>query len=94
MNKESKIDSRVISSEISSAKVDQLERLAKATDRPRSWHIEQALDAYLEVQSWQVAHIEKAIAEMDAGEAIPHGKIRDWLSTWGKKSKCARHKRN
>ena len=86
MSKESKIDSRVISSEISSAKVHQLERLAKATNRPRSRHIERALDAYLNVQSWQIAHIEQGIAEMDAGEGIPHEDIKDWLSNWGNES--------
>jgi len=84
MNKTAKSDSQAISFRVSSAKVDQLERLAEATDRPRSWHIEQALVAYLDVQSWQIAHIEQGIAEMNAGEGIPHEDIKDWLSTWGK----------
>lgn len=86
MSKTAKPDSQAVSFRVSSTKVEQLERLAAATDRPRSWHIEQALDAYLDVQSWQIAHIEQGIAEMDAGEGIPHKDIKDWLSTWGRES--------
>jgi predicted transcriptional regulator len=64
-------------------KAERLERLAEATDRPRSWHIEQALDAYLDDQAWQVGQIETGLAEMDAGRAVPHEKVADWLRTWG-----------
>jgi len=86
MSKTAKSDSQAISFRASPDKVAQLERLAEATDRPRSWHIEQALDAYLDVQSWQIAHIEQGIAEMDKGEGIPHEDVKDWLTTWGKGS--------
>ncbi len=85
-------ETQAVSFRIRSEKVDELERLAKATDRPRSWHIEQALDSYLDVQSWQIAQIEKSIAEMDAGEGIPHEEIKKELSNWGKGSKAKRAK--
>jgi len=78
-----KPETQAISFRIRSEKVAKLERLAKATDRPRSWHIEQALDAYLDLQAWQVAHIEKGLADADAGGMIPHERIREWLATWG-----------
>ncbi len=80
-------ETQAISLRIRSEKVDMLERLAKATDRPRSWHIEQALDAYLDLQAWQVAHIEKSMTEMDAGRGIPHEEIVKELLTWGKGNK-------
>ncbi len=83
-----KPETQAISFRIRSEKVDELERLAKATDRPRSWHIEQALDAYLNVQSWQIAQIEKSMAEMDAGKGIPHEEIEEELSSWGKGGKA------
>lgn len=54
----------------------QLAELAQATDRPKSWHLEQALKNYLEVQSWQIAHIKKAIESADAGDLIPHEEVR------------------
>lgn len=88
----SKSVTQAISFRIHAEKVDALERLAKATDRPRSWHIEQALDSYLDVQAWQIAEIEKSIAEMDAGEGIAHEKIKNELLNWGKAGKAKRAK--
>ena len=87
-----KPETQAISFRIRSEKVDVLERLAKATDRPRSWHIEQALDSYLDDQSWQIAQIEKSMAEIDAGEGIPHEEIKKDLSDWGKGGKAKRAK--
>ena len=78
-----KVETQAISFRIPSEKVDALERLAKATDRPRSWHIAQALDSYLDVQAWQIGRIEAAISEMDAGKGIAHEEIQKELLTWG-----------
>ena len=80
----SKPEIQAISFRIGSEKLRKLEALAGATDRPRSWHIEQALDAYLDVQAWQLEHIEKGIAAIEAGRVVPHEKVRAWLSSWGK----------
>lgn len=52
-----------------------LVRLAVATDRPKSWVMERALDAYLDNQLWQVEHIQKGLAELDAGLGIPHERV-------------------
>jgi RHH-type transcriptional regulator, rel operon repressor / antitoxin RelB len=79
----SRADSQAVSFRIRAEKVDALERLAKATDRPRSWHIEQALDSYLELQAWQVTQVENSMAEMDAGQGIPHEEIKKELLNWG-----------
>lgn len=87
-----KSETQAVSFRIRSEKVAELERLAKATDRPRSWHIEQALDSYLDVQTWQIAQVEKSIAEMDAGKGIPHEKIKKELRGWGQGSKAKRAK--
>ncbi len=74
---------RAISFRIKTETIRRLERLAEATDRPRSWHLEAALDAYLENQAWQIAHIEEGVADADAGRTLPHERIREWLQTWG-----------
>lgn len=83
-----KPDTQPISVRIPADKVERLERLATATDRSRSWHIEQALDAYLDLQSWQVVQITRAMAEMEAGEGIPHEEVRRELQSWGKRPKA------
>lgn len=63
-----------------------LEKLAEATDRPKSWHLEQALNHYLEVQLWQVGHIQKALDVLNEGKGklIPHAKVVARLRSWGK----------
>ncbi len=72
-----------LSLRISEEKAREIETLAKATDRPKSWLLEQALDAYLETQSWQVARIERGLAEIDRGAGRPHEEVAEWLSGWG-----------
>ena len=72
-----------LSLRISEQKAREIETLAKATDRSKSWLLEQALDAYLETQSWQVARIERGLAEIDRGDAVPHEEVAEWLSGWG-----------
>ena len=44
-----------------------LDRLVGATDRPRSWHLEQALKAYVSAQAWQIEDIRQGVAEAEAG---------------------------
>ena len=78
-----KPSSRAISFRLAPEKLRKLEELATATDRPRSWHIEQALDAYIDLQAWQLEHIEKGMASLEAGRVVPHEEVRDWLLGWG-----------
>ncbi len=44
-----------------------LDKLARLTDRDRSYLIKQAVTEYIALQRWQVEEIEKALAEADAG---------------------------
>ncbi len=69
---------------ISERKAREVEALAKATDRPKSWLLEQALDAYLETQTWQIARIERGLAEIERGEAVAHEEVAELLSGWGR----------
>lgn len=80
----SSTETQAISFRLARDKLRRLEDLATATDRPRSWHIEQALDAYLEVQAWQLQRIEAGLAALDDGQTVPHDEVRDWLSSWGR----------
>ena len=79
----SKQETQPVTIRINAGKVKDLDELAAATDRPRAWHLEQALDAYLDLQSWQVRHIAKGIAQLEAGQGIPQEEIEAELDTWG-----------
>ena len=78
-----KPETRPVTIRISAGKVENLDELAAATDRTRAWHVEQALDAYLDLQSWQVQHIAKGLAQLEAGEGISQEEIEAELDTWG-----------
>lgn len=82
MNAPEKNASQSLSFRVSEDTAHALERLASATDRPRSWHLEQALKAYLDVQAWQVSEIEASIAELDAGKSISHEQMMGDIKTW------------
>ena len=45
-----------------------LAQLTKATGRSKSFLTVEALDAYLEQQSWQIAEVNAGLAEADRGE--------------------------
>jgi len=47
---------------------DQLDALAQATGRSRTYLAAEAIRAYLAVEAWQIAEIQEAIQRADAGE--------------------------
>ncbi len=71
-----------------------LEKLAKNTGRSRSFLASEAINAYLDVNEWQVTGIRQAIASLDRGEGISHDQVKEWVSSWGKKNERAAPKRS
>lgn len=61
----------------------EIRALASALDRPKSWVVEKAVEAYLETQRWQIEAIEAGVAAADAGDLIPHKAVRAWVESWG-----------
>lgn len=64
---------------------DQLEELANATGRTKSFLAAEAIECYLATQNWQVKAIEKSVKKADSKKAkfIDHKKVSDWLNSWG-----------
>jgi RHH-type transcriptional regulator, rel operon repressor / antitoxin RelB len=71
-----------------------LEKLARSTGRTRSFLAAEAIDAYLDVNEWQVAGIKQAIASLDRGEGIAHEQVKEWVASWGRKDERAAPKRS
>lgn len=61
--------SSAINLRIEPALRDRLDRLSEAMQRPRSYIVESALQAYLEVNEWQVAATSEALTEADSAKA-------------------------
>jgi predicted transcriptional regulator len=53
---------------IESEKRDALDVIAAGLDRDRSYVLNEAITAYLEIHQWQLEEIQKGVAEADAGD--------------------------
>ena len=51
-----------------SEKRQALDEIARGLDRDRSWVLNAAIDAYLDVHAWQVARIKEGLRQAEAGE--------------------------
>jgi predicted transcriptional regulator len=60
-----------------------LEQLAEATGRSKSFLALDAIRAYLEREAWQVAQIQEAVGEADAGDFATLGEVQRVLRKWG-----------
>jgi predicted transcriptional regulator len=62
---------------MSKEKIEELDQMAAHLDRSRNWVINEAVEHYLDVQRWQLSHIEEALAEANApgAELISHDEV-------------------
>jgi predicted transcriptional regulator len=61
------MEKQTISFRIDSDKVNALDVLARALDRDRTYLLNEAVAAYLDVQRWQLEHIKASVKQADAG---------------------------
>jgi predicted transcriptional regulator len=62
---------------------EKLESLAEATQRSKSFLATEALERYIELESWQVAHVEEGMKQADEGLVVPGEDVDRWLASWG-----------
>ena len=62
------MESSVLTLWVSAKTKSQLEKLAAATNRSKSFLASEALERYLELEAWQIKEIKQALKEADAGE--------------------------
>ena len=62
---------------------EQLEALAQATARTKSFVTVQALSTYLEEQSWQTQDIEAALQEADRGDFASEAEVQAVFAKYG-----------
>ena len=61
----------------------QLGQLAQSTGRTKSWLANQAIQDYLAREAWQIAQIEAALSEADAGDFMPETDMASKFNRWG-----------
>ena len=67
---------------ISSELQDRLDAIADAIDRPRSWVVNRALEAFVASESWQIEDIKHGLAEADAGEFASDAEVEAVFEKW------------
>jgi predicted transcriptional regulator len=53
----------------------QLDTLATLTERPKTWHIEQALRDYVSKEMEFLEAVEEGIRADEAGDVVPHAEV-------------------
>jgi predicted transcriptional regulator len=75
-------DKQTISFRLDEDKVEALEALSEALDRDRTYLLNEAVSAYLEVQRWHMEQIERRIRQADAGKLVDHDKVKKMVAGW------------
>jgi len=72
-----------LSIRLDSATKQRLDALSRQSKRSKSFLAAEAIAAYVEQEEWQLGEIHAAVGELDAGQAVSHGKVAAWLKSWG-----------
>ena len=73
---------QTVSFRLDSDKVSALDDLASALDRDRTYLLNEAVAAYLDVQQWQIEHIKAAVRQADAGKLLDHQQVKKMAAKW------------
>jgi predicted transcriptional regulator len=73
----------VLNVELEQPLSDRLELASRDMRRSKSALAAEAIEAYLDLNEWQVAGIRQAMASLDSGEAIAHESVKAWVESWG-----------
>ncbi len=64
-----------------------LDKLAKTTQRSRSFLAAEAIREYVALNEWQVEEIEKAIRQADAGDFATDEEVEEMFKKWAKRAR-------
>jgi predicted transcriptional regulator len=69
------MDKQTLSFRLDSDKAGALDALAEALDRDRSYLLNEAVTAYLDVQHWHIEQIRAGLRQADAGKLVDHAVV-------------------
>jgi predicted transcriptional regulator len=75
---------KTISFRTNAKKIDALDSLAAAQDRPRSYLINEAITNYIELHAYQDALIRKGLEDMRRGRVVSHEQVVKRLKKTGR----------
>jgi predicted transcriptional regulator len=60
-----------------------LDQIARHEKRSKSFLASEAITNYINIYEAQISGIKQAIASADAGEGVPHTKVKAWVESLG-----------
>lgn len=78
---------KTVSFRVSTDKVDALDALASAKDRPRSYLINEAITNYIELHAYQDALVRRGLEDMRQGRVVLHEEVVRRLRRKGRASR-------
>jgi predicted transcriptional regulator len=75
-------ESKVLTLRLDPKLTSQLDRLADATQRSRSFLITEAVREYLALNEWQIEETKRALAEADRGDFASDQEVQETIRKW------------
>jgi predicted transcriptional regulator len=75
---------QTITFRVDAQKKKALDAIAAGIDRDRSYVLNEAIENYLEVHEWQLAHIKEGLRQAEAGEFVKDAEVAAAFSRWRK----------
>ena len=78
---------KTISFRAEASRIEALDSLAAAQDRPRTYLINEAINNYIELHSYQEGLVRKGLDEMRKGRVVSHEQVVKRLTKTGRASR-------
>lgn len=80
-------DSNILTLRVDSKLKKKLDKLAKTTQRSRSFLAAEAIREYVALNEWQIEGIKKAIQQADAGDFATDKEVEERFRKWAKRAR-------
>jgi predicted transcriptional regulator len=79
-------ESKVLTLRLDPKLTSQLDELADATQRSRSFLITEAVREYLALNEWQIEETKKALKEADRGDFASDQEVQQTIKKWSRRA--------
>ena len=76
------MDRAMITFRLDAAKKKALDAIALSMDRDRSFVLNEAVKAYLEIYQWQIEHIQEGVRQADAKQFVSPKEVNAAFRKW------------
>ena len=78
--------SKILTLRLDSKLSEQLDKLADATQRSRSFLLAEAIREYVALNEWQIEETKKALAEANRGDFASEKEVQQTLKKWTRRA--------